>query len=496
MADTLKQQAFSSMQWTAASSTYTAVLQLIQITVLAYFLSPEEIGTMTMIMLVIWFTQAFSDGGMSPAIVHYRFVEAKVLNTIYLLNIGLGLLLYLLLNLLAVPLSVLFSQPDLPAYLPLALTGVLLHAIATQFRVFMIKELRFNLIARQEMITSTIYFVLAVYLAWMGHGVWAMVIGFIAGSLCGTVWICWHGSKLWRPGLQCTRTGLGKFLSFGKFQMGDRVLVFFNTRLDQILVGSLIGPQALGIYTIAHSFVINPVVRINQIITNVMFPVFARLQEEAPLLRQGFLKVMKTVTLINTPVLLGLMLVAPLFIPMVFDLRWHEAITVLQILSVYSLIRSTGSPGGSLQLAMGRADLGFKWNLLLLVVSLPVIFTGARLGELTGVAWSLLLMQSVLLTVYAFMVIRPLAGPPLRDYFLSIYHGTRPGVLMALSVWGIGHLSLFTSPLAGMILMILSGVFLFLFFSYLLERKLFMEIKELLLRSYSPVFRFFPESHD
>jgi O-antigen/teichoic acid export membrane protein len=187
--------------------------------------------------------------------------------------------------------------------------------------------------------------------------------------------------------------------------------------MDQILVGALLGTQALGIYTIAHNFVISPTIRVNQVITTVMFPVFARLQDELEILRNGYLKLVKIVTILNTPILLGMALVAPFVIPLLFDPKWHESIYIIQILSVYALIRSTGSPAGSLQLAKGRADLGFKWNLGLLIISGPVIYAGIQWGGLTGMGWSLILLHAFLMIPYWIFMIRPLIGPPARSYF-------------------------------------------------------------------------------
>ncbi len=484
MTESLKQQAFGSMQWTAASSAYVSVLQVVQIAVLAYFLSPEEIGTMTMLLLTIWLTQAFSDGGMSPAIIHRQDVAQGLLNTIYALNVGFAVVLYFLLNLLSHPLSVVFGQPVLPVYFPVAMLVVIIAAFGTQFRIIMAKHLRFDIIARHEAATASTYFVVSVVLAGLGFGVWSMVTGYVAGATLGSLVLIFYGSRYWKPSRHFAVAGLSGFLHFGKFQVGERVLTFFNSRLDQLLIGALIGPQALGIYTIAHNFVISPTVRINQIISNVMFPVFARIQEEAQTLRNGYLKLVKVVTIINTPVLLGMLLVAPLFIPIFFDPRWHESIYILQILSIYSLIRSTGSPAGSLQLAKGRADLGFKWNLSLLVVTAPCIYIGAQWAGLTGVAWALLLLHVFLLAPYWILMIRPLIGPPGRDYFVAIFQAFFPGLLMALGVLAISNLPVF--PYNGLKLgvMILSGIVLFFLFVRYLERPLYIEIRDLIKNRY------------
>ncbi|MEX0681341.1 MAG: MOP flippase family protein [Balneolales bacterium] len=484
MVDSLKEQAFNSMQWTAGSSIYVSVIQLVQLPILAFFLSPEEIGTMTILLMTIWLTQAFSDGGMSPAIIHYKIVAQDLLNTLFLLNICYAVGLYILLNILAFPIAALFGHPELSVYFPAAMFAVIMAAAGTQFRIIMTKELRFDLIALQDVATATTYLIIAISLAALGFGVWSMVIGYLSGTALGTLVTVYYGSRYWWPSFNFTTKGLGKFVRFGRFQIGERVLIFLNSRLDQLMIGGLIGPHALGIYTIAHSFVITPTVRINQIISSVMFPVFARMQEQAQMLRNNYLKLVKVVTMLNTPILLGMILVAPLFIPLLFDDQWHDSIYILQILGVYALIRSTGAPSGSLQLAKGRADLGFKWNLFLMVVSAPCIYAGAQLGGLTGVAWSLLMLHMLLFISFWFLMIRPLIKPPGKDYFLVLFHAILPGLFMAGFVWVIGHISVFPGLIINLAVMILTGILLFFVFAFYLERTLFLEIRDLIKKRY------------
>jgi lipopolysaccharide exporter len=484
MSNSLKEKAFDSMQWTGTSSTYVSVLQIFQIAVLANFLSPAEIGTMTLLLLVVWFTQAFSDGGMSPAIVHFEKIHPGHLNSLFLLNIIYGVILYFVVNLLASPLVTLFDEPTLVEYLPVIGIVIVMSTISTQFRVILSKDLRFDLIARHEMASITISSIISITLAWQGFGVWSMVIGYLIGSFFSSVILVFYGLKYWKPGVVFKWSGLHPFVKFGQFQIGERVMIFLNSRIDQLLIGALIGTQALGIYTLAHNLVIGPTIRVNQIISTVMFPVFAKLQKEAESLRNGYIKLVMLVTMINTPILMGVALTAPLLIPILFGEEWFESIYILQILSVYALIRSTGSPAGSLQLAKGRADLGFKWNLGLMVVTVPYIYIGATLGGLPGIAWSQIALQLTVFVPYWIFMIRPMIGPPAKDYFYSIFDAVVPGFFMAAWVWLIWILSPALPSVLRLGIMATSGVALFVLFTYKVERELFDEIKSLVRNKY------------
>jgi lipopolysaccharide exporter len=476
---TLKDEAFRNMKWTGFSTTYVSAVQLLNIIVLAFFLTPSEIGTMSALLIIIWFTQTVSDGGLSPAIIHFKHNPPGLLNTLFYLNLLFAVILYITVVLFADSFSILFDEPTLSDLIPVAISVILISAFSNQFKVFLMREIKFDLIARQEVTNVTVYAITAISLAYLGFGVWAMIIGYISGVTLGTILLYLYGSKYWKPGLNCSITGIKPYLDFGKFQLGERITLFFNTRIDQLLVGMLLGTQSLGIYTVAHNVVVSPTTRVNQVISTVMFPVFSRLQDDENVLRNGYLKLIKLVTLINTPLMLGMAITAPYFIPLLFSSEWVSSIYIIQILCFYSLIRSTGTPAGSLQLAKGRTDIGFKWNLSLVFITIPFIYAGALYNGLNGIAYAQVLLHLILFVPYWIFAIRPLIGPPAFDYFKSIISATLPGILMAVSLFGILFVIQFNSDSLILTLSILVGGLLYLVFAYYTEKKLFTEVLNL-----------------
>lgn len=476
MLDQLKKDAFRNMKWTGFSSTYVSIFQLMNTVVLALFLDPSEIGTMSAMLLVIWFTQYIADGGMSPAIIHHEKNDPGILNILFYINVGIATFLYFLSLLLAEPISGIFDEPRMIEYMPVALISMFVTSFGNQFKVILMKFLRFDLIAGQEMVGMTVNSVVSISMAWQGYGVWSMVIGHVSGVITGNIVLIANAWSFWRPGLHVSTRGLAPYLRFGLFQLGERFSLFLNTRLDQIIIGAVLGTYALGIYTIAHNLVISPTIRVNQIISSVMLPVFAKVQSDLEIIRKGYLKLVKLVTLINTPVMLGIALTAPLFIPILFNENWIDSIYIIQILSLYSLIRSTGSPAGSLQLALGRADLGFKWNVALVFISAPVLYLGATLNGIDGVSYALVAMHASLFVPYWILMIKPLIGPPARDYFRSVSTAATPGFVMALVVYTVLSLGTVVSQELLLILSILAGVISFCGFSYYSERGLITEI--------------------
>ena len=97
------------------------------------------------------------------------------------------------------------------------------------------------------------------------------------------------------------RSHLKGYLNFGAYQMGEKSVNFLAERLDQILIGLILGQQVLGYYSLAINLISLPVSRINPIITRVAFPVFSILQNQDAQLRMSYMTVSRVLSAVNFP---------------------------------------------------------------------------------------------------------------------------------------------------------------------------------------------------
>ena len=109
-------------------------------------------------------------------------------------------------------------------------------------------------------------------------------------------------------------------------------------------------------------------------------------------------------------------------------------VPILQILAIVGLSRSIVNPIGSLVLAKGRPDLAFKLNACFLLVQVPAVYLGARIGGISGVAWTVLALQLGDLTSAYVFLLRPLLGPCLREYASCIAIPLATSICMAIVV--------------------------------------------------------------
>lgn len=454
-------------------------LQFITLAILARLLSPSDFGLMGMIMVVIGFAQVFADMGISNAIIYRQDTTKDQLSSLYWLNILSGIVVFFIVCASTPLVAAFYHEPRLNNLLYLAALIFLITPFGQQFQILLQKELQFNQLAKIEIARSFINSIVTIILAIKGIGVFSLIWGQLAGaSLRVLLLSCW-GLRHWMPGPRFCRRDLKGYVSFGLYQMGERTINYFNSNLDYLLIGALLGAKPLGYYTLAYNLIIRPSEMINPIVTKVAFPVFSKVQKDINKLKKGYLKVLQLLSSVNFPIMAGMAVVAPVAVPIIFGEQWQPSIILIQILTIVGLLRSTGNPVGSLLLAKGRADLGFKWNVALMVTQIPGLYLGAKLGGTVGVAVAFAILMGIYSIFNYLILIRTLLGHCLREYVFSMWSALWMSAVMGGVILCIGVLLQNLPQQLLLIIQILGGMAIYLGLLIYSQKVLLVEIKEM-----------------
>lgn len=476
---TLRQKALSGAKWTTTSTGINLLLQFIQLAVIARILGPSALGLMGMVMIVIGFSQAFADMGISNAIIHRQNISKKQLSSLYWLNIFAGLVIFLILILISPFVASLYQEPKIQGLIYWAAAIFLITPFGQQFQILLQKELKFNYIAIIEVISTLIGTITTITLAYLGYGVITIVWGQLANAVVKVVLLVTFVGRDWKPNIFFNKSDLEGFLSFGLYQMGERTLNYFNKNLDYIVIGKFLGPEALGYYTLAYNIIILPVSKINPILTRVAFPIFSKIQDQNSKLKEGYLKILNILSFINFPIFIGLASTSLLFIPTIFGEEWSKSILLIQILAGVGLLRSTGNPAGSLLLSKGRADLGFKWNLFLMFTQIPGILLGLFFGGVVGVALAYLLLEVMYSILNYRIIIRSLIGPCLVKYIGSMWPAFWISIIMGILVFTSNIFFNMEINTANLIVQIIIGFLVYIILSLKFNKDITIQLKKI-----------------
>jgi O-antigen/teichoic acid export membrane protein len=164
----------------------------------------------------------------------------------------------------------------------------------------------------------------------------------------------------------------------------------------------------------------------------VAFPAFSRVQDDLEMIRHGYTKSLTYISTITFPLLAGLMVVAPEFIPVVFGGKWDAAVVPVQVLCPMAILRSVGTTRGSLFQARGRADIELKWNIFYFFPFSAAVFIGSRYG-LNGATFAYTLIFLIGFPVIQYITNR-LINLRAKRYFKSLTPTFISMIIMAVAV--------------------------------------------------------------
>jgi len=435
----LKQQALTGIKWTSISSIIIAIIQLAQLSILAHYLEPSDFGLMAIVWMITGFSGLFLDLGISASIIHKQDITHVQLSSLYWLNIASGLFLFIIIYSLAPILANFYNETELIPIIRFFAISFIISSLGSQYGLLLQKALKFNVMAKIGIISVMVGFVMAVSLAMNGFGVYALVYASLASTVIGTSINILIGIKEHRPSFIFQYREIAPMISFGMFQMGERGVNYFNLHFDVILIGKLLGVEALGVYSVAKNLSRKPFITIKPIITRVTFPIMAKVQNDTGRLKNIYLKTINYLASVSFPIYILIILLAEPIVLLLFGEKWTDSIIILQILATYRMFLTVGNPIGSLQLARGRADLGFYWNLGLFFFMPLTIYVGSH-WELIGIAYSLLGLQLLLFFPEWRFLVKSLCGAGFKEYFWQILKPLTFAIIGGIFAYGLSLL--------------------------------------------------------
>ncbi len=453
--NSLKQRVINGVKWTSISAIVVAILQILQISILARYLSAEDFGLMAIVMVAVGFSHIFSDMGVSNAIIHHQNTTHEQLSSLYWLNIASGIILFFIITGLAPYIADFYDQPELTQLLVLLASTFIVLAVGNQYRVLFRKELNFNFMAKIEITAAAVAFIVAVICAMQGFGVYALAYAVLANAIVSSGLFFFFGVQKHKPAFIYRHNEIKEYIGFGMFQMGENTMNYFNSQFDVIIIGKLLGAEALGIYAIAKQLVMRPFQIINPILTKVAFPTMAKVQNNQIQLKNIYLKVIDFLGSVNFPIYALIILFAPEIVLVMFGDKWENAVVIVQILAIGVAIITIGNPAGSLLLSKGKANWGFYWTLMQLLIIPPVIYFASFDGLIT-VAWTIVGLRAIFVIPQWYFLINPLTGIKFMEYVNMII---KPFMIASMSfIVSYYFMKLFTDP----IIYVLFGTVIFL----------------------------------
>jgi O-antigen/teichoic acid export membrane protein len=244
----------------------------------------------------------------------------------------------------------------------------------------------------------------------LGLGAWALVLQQIVLITTFVVALWWRAG--WRPTFEFSGEAFRQLSGFAVQIAGGRWARLIELLVLSLLIGKLVSVSSLGAWTFAMSTVILPLTVIAIPIAEVFFTAFSRLRGQRERIAALWLDSIGLLAAVILPVLVGLVVVAPDLIPLVFGSQWRVSVTIVQILSVYVIIRSLQSWNSVVLDAAGRPHVTLWTQVAALTLAPFAVILGAQ-WSIEAVAICFVLGQLIAVEIPSLLyVLSELRMPP------------------------------------------------------------------------------------
>lgn len=429
----IKNQAISGIKWTTFSSIVNALLQLLQLMILARFLNAHDFGLIAILSVVIAFSQLFVDFGLSKAIIYKRNITHEQLSTLYWLNIILAITVYLVLLIGSGYIAKFYNEDFLSTYIIVLSIGLIIQSFGQQYRTLFQKELQFNILAKIDIFAAIVSFLFLIFFVMNNYGIYAFILPFLILVFLKTIFLVLKGLKIHRPSFLLKLDDTKEFISFGLYSVGNDIVSTIGSQLDILLIGKLLGTEALGIYNIMKEFILRPAQLINPIITKVTFPLMAKLNHDISEVQKVYMKVINYTSSLNFPIYIASIVLAPEIISLFLGDKWLNGVLIFQILAVWALLRSVGNPVGSLLMALGKPNIEMYWNIGILIYT-PVMLWISSKWALIGISIGNTVSMFILFVPSWYFMIYKTCKIPLKNYIQSFLSPLLISILIGIII--------------------------------------------------------------
>ena len=390
----LKKKVLKGVKWAAAANIVQQIVSLIGLIVFAKLLSPHDFGTFSILMIFIGFLAIFSDMGTSAALIHIQEPSQNLLSSIFFLNILIGVALTVLLGLSAPSIAHYFHNPDLKLLLQIVSVNFAVLSLGIVQKSLFEKEMAFKTLSLLNSIAILLGLLSGLIAAFMGWGVYSLVIQLMVNSVLSIAMI-WYLSS-WKPHWYFSWDEIKKIWSYTSNLSIFTIINYFSKNADNFLIGKYLSSSALGVYSLAYRIMLYPLQNISITLMKVLFPAFSTLQNDNKKFKKIYLQVIFALALITFPIMTGLMATAQPLVDVVFGDKWQGLGMLLIILAPSGLLRSIYSTVGALFMAKGNTRTQLKLGTANAILTVIGFIIGLQWG-INGVALSYLIVNLIML---------------------------------------------------------------------------------------------------
>lgn len=450
----LSKKVSKGLIWTYLERIAAQVVTLIITVVLARLIAPAEYGIIAIVTIFITIADSFVTSGFGNALIQKKDADDLDFSTTFYFSIAFSFVIYLILFFCAPLIATFYDMPQLIPVIRVMGLRLPIAAINSVQQAYVSKTMEFRKFFFSTIGGTLVSAAAGILFAWLGFGVWALVVQYLSNVTIGTIVLCFTSG--WRPKLIYSQKRMNKMLSFGWKIMFVGVATSVYANLRNLAIGKKFNEVELSYSTKGEQFPNTIAGNINSSISKVLFPVLAENQNDIFAIKSIMRRSITVGNYVLMPILFGLAVVAEPFVLVLLGDAWAECIPFLQIMCIVYALQPMQTSSMQAMKALGKGTVYLVSDVIkkifgIIVLVVTILCFDSVLAIILGA-----LVTEVFAALINIPINKKLIKYTYKEQFLDLLRPTLLTAVMCLAAWLV---SLIAMPLpVRLILQVLAGM--------------------------------------
>lgn len=320
--------------WSGAENVARQVLSLAIFFVCVRYLQPADLGVFALGVACSAIPSVLIDEPIGEALVQRASVTRDDWDCGFTANLALSLLLLIGLTACSSGLGALLDKPSLVYVLPALSLASVLGALGNVQRAYLARDLRFRAIAQTTLASQLVGGTVGLTLAIGGYGYWALVCSLMTTACTSSV--IYSVICPWKPRLRASHRVIKTYFPYACYSAGLRAVYLLRDQSPLLLAGLCLGINEVGYLSLAMRVARCLGQLFEEMTSRPLVTLISRQQHLPGGSTAVIAGVLTTAAYLAAPAYVGLALVGPSALPIVFGQEWQPAAALLPMLCVVS----------------------------------------------------------------------------------------------------------------------------------------------------------------
>lgn len=370
----------NNLLWRFAEKMGVKVIGLFVNLLLARLLAPSDYGLIALVSIIIQILYVFIDSGLTNALIQKRNTSNRDFDSVFVYNILLSLLLYILLWIFAPYFALLYEYTQLTQIVRAFGTIIIIYGFKNVQQAYISKHMLHNKFFFATLGATAISSVVGICMALSGYGIWAIVAQQLTYALVDTL-ILWITVE-WRPRISILLPSLVQLLHFGWYILTSKLIDSIYNKIRQLLIGKIYSAESLAFYSKGQEIPSIIVSSINTPLDSILLPALSEEQDNKGTVKIIARRTIQVSSFLLWPILIGIIAAGEPLVRLILTEKWMPCLPYLRLFCVYYAMYPIHTTNLNTIMALGKSNYFVRMEFVKKGIGIVILLVTFRLGVL------------------------------------------------------------------------------------------------------------------